>query len=219
MSPDALTISGTVIVPGVERDALDAATIKALRQGHTVAEMTGIAAQIGVTEELWLSKQTLHADVNGDIMLDLRRVRMHAGVPFATVTVMDDGTFSVDFSAARLRLRRDGWLRVDPVLKEFSIDPKGLLDLPKDMYLEAIKPCKSVKFWRRVAQLNDVSYRPEFAATAQHQAFRHVLTTLEATEAEKPRETATKARKNMQEWLSLLQEANKPDVEPYTGLA
>lgn len=214
MFPNALTIDGTVIVPGVERDGLDPATIKALKQGHSVAEMTGVAAMIGVTEELWLSKQTLHADVNGDIMLDLRRVSMHVGVPYVAVTAYDDGTFTVDFSRSRLAFRLQDWLRADPVLREFGIDPKTLLGLPKDMYLEAIKPCKSVAFWRRIAQINDVSYRPEFAATAQHRAFQQVLNTLHAIEGEKPRETATKARKNMQAWLALLQEANKPEAKP-----
>lgn len=205
--PGYQIIEAAVVEPGTDGLGVPPEVVRKLRQGQGVLVEVGITAQVGVVEECWLSANPLITTERGNVLLDFRFPRYKANSIGVRVREYGDGTIDVDYEEARINNRRRGWLRVDPILMMFGIDPSTLASLPEDMLVETLAPLQSPEFWSLVAEFNDVSYREEYLSTVRHSGAAEVLKHLKVIKAEDINAVTKVARANAEKWIAAMKGA------------
>lgn len=194
-----------IVEPGTDGEGISPDVVRKLRPGQGVLVETGITAQVGVVEECWLSAKPLHTTERGNVLLDFRFPRYKANTPGVRVREYENGRApDVDYEEARINLRRKDWLRVDPILALFNIDPSKLNDLPEDMMVDTIAPLQCPEFWSLVAEFNDVSYREEYLSTVRHSGAAEVLKHLKVIKADDIYAVTKVARANAEKWIAAM---------------
>ena len=205
--PSYKIVDAIVTIPGTDGEGITAEAVRKLRPGQGVLMEVGITAQIGVIEECWLSSSPLITTERGNVVLDFRFPRYKGESAGVKVQTYENGDFDVDYEGARIANRRKGWLRVDPILAMFGIDPSSLASLPEDMMVEVIKPLQTPEFWSLVAEFNDVTYRKEYLSTVRHSGAVEMLKHLKVIKAEDINAVTKVARANAELWIAAMKGA------------
>lgn len=173
-----------------------------LRPGQAIFAEIGDAAKLGYSQEVWLAPEPLMVTARGNVRLDLREVRQRPDV-----RVWTDGTVTADYEPARLAYRRKGWLRVDPIL---GADALKMAQATEDEALEQQAAMKTPDFWREVAALNDVSFRPEWLASVPHASAAALMAHLRTYEPSEALTRTKAARAALLEWVEVIRAAGQP---------
>lgn len=123
------SIPSVCVVPGVTRaEANKPVEAYGLRPGESRLKLTGHAAMVGRYEEIWwnLRGAAFAPTADGGMIPDLHQISLHFSTPNVKFRELGD-KLEADFSDYRDALRARGMVRIDPVLKKFSISETGLL--------------------------------------------------------------------------------------------
>lgn len=226
------TIPPIQVIAGLPFDeANQAPTGKGLRPGTAVTRMMGEAAEVGEAHEVWwaASKAAFAVDIDGKIYPELQLIRMRLDTPGAKpirkhVRGPDGNVFvqlvGMDWSEAHDVLQQKGWLRIDPVLKEFGITPDGLLTQEQWRIAQHHrKVCDALcngKVLRRIAEVNEATWSVEFQGALRNKMEKLMRPYVLDSEADGRRKLRTDLSKvlesDVNRWLKAFQDAMAPET-------
>lgn len=198
-----------VVAPPTDGEGHTDAQVRKLKPGHALLSMTGTAAKIGIVKEVWLPPRFLHVSERGNVLVDFRQPVFRADTPGVRVKEFDDGRVEVSYEDARIALRRKGWLRIDPILRELGIDPEEFVRLPEDAMVDVLELLKSGEVWAAVAEHNDVSWNEEYLALVPHASAAALSRHLRETAEKEYAAMAKAAQRKMVEWVNAIRSAIK----------